>query len=428
MENEVTCPHCRQEFPLDQLMAAQITDKIRGELDAEYAAKTQTLVSERAELEASRKQLAESQQQLDKQIADTLAKERKKIEDAARVKAKQVVAVELQDRESQINEASQQLKQFQQREIELRKTNRQLEQRAEQNELEVARKLDDERKKIRTSALAQAAEESQLKLAEKDLTIESMKKKIDELKQKAEQGSQQVQGEVQELALEAMLPAEFPGDVIKPVGKGVRGADVLQQVYDATGRDCGSILWESKRTKNWQDGWLNKLMDDQQEAKASCACIVSSALPEDVQYFSELNGVWVASWSCVRSVAIALRHALIETSRARRATEGQHGKMELVYNYISSGEFALRVKGIVSPYIEMQADLESEKRAFNRQWNKRQKQLDRAIASTTGLFGDLQGIMGSGLEVIEGMDALAIESDEGSPNQRESLTTPDSAD
>lgn len=428
MENEVTCPHCRQEFPLDQLMAAQITDRIRGELDAEYAAKTQTLVSERAELEASRKQLAESQQQLDKQIADTLAKERKKIEDDARVKAKQVVAVELQDRESQINEASEQLKQFQQREIELRKTNRQLEQRAEQNELEVARKLDEERKKIRTSALAQAAEESQLKLAEKDLTIDSMKKKIDELKQKAEQGSQQAQGEVQELALEAMLPAEFPGDVIKPVGKGVRGADVLQQVYDSTGRDCGSILWESKRTKNWQDGWLNKLMDDQQEAKASCACIVSSALPEDVKHFSELNGVWVASWSCVRSVAIALRHALIETSRARRATEGQHGKMELVYNYISSGEFALRVKGIVSPYIEMQADLESEKRAFNRQWNKRQKQLDRAIASTTGLFGDLQGIMGSGLEVIEGMDALAIESDQASANQRESLATPDSAD
>lgn len=419
MENQITCPHCRHDFPLDQLMAAQITEKIRNEFDAEYAAKTQALVNERAEVEASRKQLAESQQQLDKQIEETLAKERKKIEDDARVKAKQVVAVELQDRETQISEASERLKEFQQREIELRKTNRQLAERAEQNELEVARKLDEERNKIRMAALAQATEENQLKLAEKDLALKSLNKKINELKQKVEQGSQQVQGEVQELALEAMLPAEFPGDVIKPVGKGVRGADVLQQVYDATGRECGSILWESKRTKNWQDSWLNKLMDDQQEAKASCACIVSSALPEDVQHFDERSGVWVASWTCVRSVAIALRHALIETSRARRATEGQHGKMELVYNYISSGEFALRVKGIVSPYIEMQADLESEKRAFNRQWNKRQKQLDRAIASTTGLFGDLQGIMGTGLEVIEGMDALAIESDA----ETESLTS-----
>ncbi len=427
MENQITCPHCRHDFPLDQLMAAQITDRIRGELDAEYTAKTQALVSERTELEAARKQLAESRQQLDKQIADTLVKERKKIEDDARVKAKQVVAIELQDRDSQISEASQRLKEFQQREIELRKTNRQLEEQAEKYELEVARKLDEERKKIRQSALAQAAEESQLKLAEKDLAIESMKKKIDELKQKAEQGSQQVQGEVQELALEAMLPAEFPGDVIKPVGKGVRGADVLQQVYDASGRDCGSILWESKRTKNWSDGWLNKLMDDQQEAKASCACIVSSAMPDDVRYFEELNGVWVASWSCVRSVAIALRHALIETARARRATEGQHGKMELVYNYISSGEFALRVKGIVSPYLEMQADLESEKRAFTRHWNKRQKQLDRAIASTTGLFGDLQGIMGNGLEVIEGMDALAIETAENAPARQQTLTSQDSA-
>ena len=409
MENQITCPHCRHDFPLDQLMAAQITDKIRGELDAEYTAKTQALVAERAELESTRKQLAESQQQLDKQIAETLAKERKKIEQDAHVKAKQVVAVELKDRETQISEAAARLKEFEQREIDLRKSNRQLEARAEQNELDIARKLDEERKKIRTKALAQAAEENQLKLAEKDLAIESMKKKIDELRQKAEQGSQQIQGEVQELALEALLPAEFPGDVIKPVGKGVRGADVLQQVYDTTGRECGSILWESKRTKNWQDGWLTKLMDDQQEAKASCVCIVSSALPAEVQHFGEVNGVWVASWTCVRSAAMALRHALIETARARRATEGQHGKMELVYNYISSGEFALRVKGIVSPYIEMQADLESEKRAFNRQWNKRQKQLDRAIASTTGLFGDLQGIVGNGLQEIEGIDALAIE-------------------
>ena len=242
-----------------------------------------------------------------------------------------------------------------------------------------------------------------------------MRKKIEDLQRKAEQGSQQIQGEVQELALEELLEEEFPGDVIEPVAKGAKGGDVVQHVFDHSGRDCGAILWESKRTKNWNDKWISKALDDQQEAKASCVSIVSSALPTEVQHFGEVNGVWVASWTCVRSAAMALRHALIETARARRATEGQHGKMELVYNYISSGEFALRVKGIVSPYIEMQADLESEKRAFNRQWNKRQKQLDRAIASTTGLFGDLQGIVGNGLQEIEGIDALAIEASVNDP-------------
>jgi len=411
MDTRVTCPNCRSEFPIDQIMSAQLAVEIRAEYETEFSEKTRVLIAEREETAALRKKLETSQQQLDQQVRETVAKQRKKIEADARVVAQQVVAVELKDREAQISEATQKLKSLQTNEIQLRKENRKLAEQAEQLELEVARRLDEERKKIRASALSQAQEQHQLKLAEKDLAIESMRKKIDELVQKAEQGSQQIQGEVQELALESMLPAEFPGDVIKPVAKGVKGADVLQHVFDKTGRECGTILWESKRTKNWSDKWLSKVIDDQQEAKASCACIVTATMPESVQYFEELNGVWVASWSCAKSVAIALRRVLIESARARRATEGQHDKMELVYNYIHSAEFSNRVRGVVKPYIDMQADLETEKRAITRQWNKRQKQLEQAIASTVGLFGDLQGIMGTGLQEIEEMDILALETD-----------------
>jgi len=412
MDAQVTCPNCRSKFPIDKLMSAQLAVEIRAEYETEFSEKTRVLLAEQKETASLRKKLETSQQQVDKQVQESVAKERKKIEADARVVAQQVVAVELQDREEQISEATQKLKSLQANEVQLRKENRQLAEQAEQQELEVARRMDEERKKIRLAALTQAQEQNQLKLAEKELTIDSMRKKIDELVLKAEQGSQQIQGEVQELALESMLPAEFPGDVIKPVAKGVQGADVLQHVFDKAGRDCGTILWESKRTKTWQDKWLSKVIDDQQEAKASCVCIVTTAMPESVQYFEELNGVWVASWSCAKSVAMALRRVLIESARARRATEGQHDKMELVYNYIHSAEFSNRVRGVVKPYIEMQAGLEKEKRAITLQWNKRQKQLDQAIASTVGLFGDLQGIMGTGLQEIEEMDILALESDE----------------
>ena len=412
MDSQVTCPHCRNDFAIDQIMSAQMAEKIRGELEAEFSAKTRQLTAEREQIAQLKTKLETSHRELDQQVQETVARERKKIEANAHVVAQQVVAVELKDREEQIAESAQKIKAFQDKEVQLRKEKRRLEEQAEQKELEVARCLDEERQKIRTAALIQAQEQSNLKLAEKDQAIESMRKKIDELKIKAEQGSQQLQGEVQEIALERLLPAEFPGDVVKPVAKGVKGADVLQHVFDNTGRECGTILWESKRTKNWSDKWLSKVVDDQQEAKANCACIVSAALPDAVQHFDEVNGVWVASWSCARSAAIALRRVLIESAHARRATEGQHDKMELVYNYVFSAEFRNRVRGLVEPYIEMQADLESEKRAFNKHWNKRQKQLDRAIASTTGLFGDLQGIIGNGLQEIEGMSTLALEADE----------------
>ncbi len=408
MNNRISCPHCKTEFPLDQVMSAQIGATIRSELEAEFSEKTRDLAGERSKLIQQQKQLKTRQGQLDEQVQKAIAQERKALETKARVVAQQAVAVEIQDRDQRLEEADKRLKAFQQQELDLRKKARQLEQQAEQQELAVARKMDQERKKIRDEALARAHEENQLKQTENDLMIDSLRKKIDELKQKAEQGSQQIQGEVQEIAIEQLLPELFASDVIEPVAKGIRGADVLQHVFDRSGRACGTILWESKRTKKWSDKWLSKVCDDQQDAKASCACIVTAAMPESVQHFGEIGDVWVASFSCVRSVAVAIRRVLIETAQARRATEGQQGKMELVYHYLFGPEFRNRVRGLIEPYIEMQADLEAEKRAIQRQWNKRHKQLDRALASTTGLYGDLQGIIGNGLQEIEGMDVLAL--------------------
>ncbi|MCG8448755.1 MAG: DUF2130 domain-containing protein [Pirellulales bacterium] len=409
MSNIINCPHCKNEFPIDQVMQAQLATTIRAELETEFSQKTKKLIAERDELTQIRRQLQASQEQFDDQVRSAVAKEREKIELKAKVVAQQAVAVEIKDRDERLQETEKKVQEFEKQELELRKEKRKLEEQARQQELEITRRLDEEGKRIRDVALKESQEQYDLKLAEADLKNKGLLKQIEELKQKAEQGSQQIQGEVLEIALEEMLASEFPSDVVEPVAKGVKGADVLHHVFDQHGRECGVILWESKRTKRWDNKWLNKIVDDQQDAKATCACVVSTVVPDSIEYLGEINGVWVANWSCARSAAVALRRVILESAQFRRAADGQQSKKEMVYNYLAGPEFRNRVQGIAAAFIQLQQDLDAEKRAFQTRWNKREKQIERALMSTTGLYGDLQGIIGNGLQEIEEMDQLAIE-------------------
>ena len=416
MNNKVTCPQCRAEFPIDQVLSAELDAKIRGELQAEYSEKTRKLAAKRDELAKQSEQLDASRADFVEKVNTAVAKERTTILAKARVEAQQAVAIEITDRDDQLKDAAEKIKAFQEQELELRKKKRELEEQAEKQQLEIERRIDAERKKIREATLRQAEEQHQLKLAEREQQIDAMRRQIDELKRKAEQGSQQTQGEVLEIALENLLKEHFPNDVIERVGKGVSGGDVVHHVFDSNGRECGVILWESKRTKKWDGKWIGKAISDQQQAQATCVCIVSTAMPDGIDYIGELNSVWVASWTCAQSAAMALRRVLIEAGHAKLAADGQHTKMELVYNYLSGPEFRNRVLGLIEPYQEMEKDLQSEMRAWHTRLKKRRKQLDRAMMSMTGLYGDLQGIIGSSLQEIEGMELLALESTDDSDN------------
>jgi len=243
-----------------------------------------------------------------------------------------------------------------------------------------------------------------LKVAEKEEMIAGMQRTIEELKRKAEQGSQQLQGEVQELDLEALVHTAFPTDVLEPVAKGELGADLLQLVIGPVGQQCGKILWESKRTKNWSDGWLAKLRDDQRTAKAEIAIIVSQVLPKGVDSFNLVDGIWVTSPRCAIPVAIALRHSLIELANARQAGEGQQSKMELVYQYLIGPRFRHRIEAIVEKFSDMHEDLEKERKTMTRLWAKREEQIRCVVESTAGMYGDLQGIAGKTLKEIEGLN------------------------
>lgn len=284
-------------------------------------------------------------------------------------------------------------------------------------DLTVEKKVQASLDTVREKAKQDAEEGLKLRVMEKEEQIASMQRQIEELRRKAEQGSQQLQGEVQELELEATLRAGFPHDIIEPVPKGEFGGDVLQRVVNPSNQPCGSILWESKRTKNWTEGWLAKLREDQRKAKADFALIVSNALPKGVHSFDHVDGIWVTESRCAVPVAIALRQSLIEIAAARQAGEGQQTKAELVYRYLTGPSFRHRVEAIVEKFSEMQSDLDKERRSMTRLWAKREAQIRGVIEATAGMYGDLQGIAGKAFEEIDGIDLPMLIGD-GADNER----------
>jgi hypothetical protein len=250
-------------------MSAQLTTQIRADLEAEFAREQARLTTASGQLEEERAAIQAARDAIDAQVRAGIEAQREKLVAEATAEAREDMMVEIADRDQRVAELHGKLKESQGNELALRKRERQLESQKEQLELEVARQIDSEREKIRLEARQQSDEQHQFKDAEKEKHIADLRKQIDELKRKAEQGSQQLQGEVQELALEDLLTMSFPTDFIEPVATGVRGGDALQCVLDGTGLNCGRILWESKRTKHWNSGWLEKARDDQRAVRAA---------------------------------------------------------------------------------------------------------------------------------------------------------------
>ena len=338
---------------------------------------------------------------LKQQYENEIGKTKKAIEEKAKKEAQESLNIKISDLNEQLEEKTKNLKEAQRQELELRKRQRELVEKEEKLELELSRKIDAERQKIIQKTSKEFEETHRLKDAEKDKQLDDMKKQIDELKRKSEQGSQQMQGEVLELELEESLKEEFPFDVIEPVAKGVKGGDIIQTVKTQSGRICGKILWETKRTKNWSDSWIQKLKDDQRDAKADLAILVSETLPKGFHHFRLISGVWVTDILSAVSLALALRVVLIQVARERETQVGKKEKMELAYNYLTGQEFRNRVEAIVESFTAMKADLEAERRAMLKIWAKREKQIERVISNAAGMHGDLQEIAGSSLPTIK---------------------------
>ncbi|MEW6738920.1 MAG: DUF2130 domain-containing protein [Nitrospirota bacterium] len=400
-DQTIKCPHCGKEIPLTETLSLQIKESLWQEVEEKAKEKELELSKREKLLEEKKKQVEDSEKAIAQQVAVKLKTEREKIKQEAKNEAESTILVELKDLKEQISEKDKKIEKFQNNELEFRRKMRELEDQKKNVDLEITRRLDEEREKIKQNAVEMFTEQHRLKDLEKDKKISDMLKTIEDLKRKAEQGSMQTQGEVLELDLEALLKTRFPIDEIEPVPKGMRGADILQKVYSRNGQHCGTIIWETKRTKAWSDGWISKLKDDQREVKAETAVIVSETLPKEIQFFTQLEGVWVTGFSLAGSLAEVLRTEIIHISQTKLSAVGKNEKMEVLYNYLSGPEFKQKVEAIVETFKSMKEDLDKEKRSITKIWAQREKQIERVIINTAGMYGDMQGIIGASLPQIK---------------------------
>jgi len=415
-EPTITCPQCKAEIRLTESLAAPLLEATKRDFEQRLAQKEADAAKREVALREREAALAKEKETLEEQVADKLKLERGKIVAEEARKARMALSNDLEQKSKELLEIQNILKkkdeklaEAQQAQADLLRKQRELDDAKRELDLTVEKRVQEGLTATRDQAKKEAEEALKFKVMEKEQTITSMQKQIEELKRRAEQGSQQLQGEVQELELEALLTSRFPQDQIQPVAKGEHGGDVLHRVASSFGQACGTILWESKRTKNWSDSWLTKLREDQRQAKAEIAIIVSQALPKDVETFEFIDGVWVAHPKVALPVAIAMRNTLMEVASARQASEGQQTKMEMVYQYLMGPRFRQRVQAIVEGFSSMQEDLDKERKVIMKQWAKREEQIDRVMQATVGMYGDLQGIAGKTLQEIEGLELQALD-------------------
>lgn len=379
MAMTITCPHCRKSFEVSDALEHEYREK----LSREFAEKHR----------------------------EDLEKEKKTWEEKASKKVREELELELKDQANEAREAKDRSKKLQEDLLELTKTLRTLKEKDSERELELQKKLSEEGEKIKQQAQIDAAKESQIKIAEKEKQLQDALKEAEDMKRKLQQGSQQTQGEVFELEFEELLARQYPNDKILPVGKGVKGGDIVQEVWDSRGNFTGKILWELKNTKTWSEPWIEKLKGDKRAANADEAILISQILPGDMQNAGYRKGVWVTKQEFVLPIADMMRAKLIQLYGAKLALQGKDTKMEILYQYLSGAEFKNRVEAIIEAFSNMQTEIEKEKRYFSSKWAKDEKNIRQVIDSTYGMHGDLQGIIGGVLPQIQGIEENTLLSD-----------------
>ncbi len=394
----------------EQLQAEFATTlRERDEEKAALDAKLADMVGAELELRKGNAALEEATRQLELDVQRRVDAARASIRAQATEQLQAEFATTLRRRDEEKAALDAKLSDMVRAELELRKGNAALEEAKRQLELDVQRRVDAARESIRTQAIEHEREDAALKLGAKDLLIDQLRRNIDDMKRKSEQGSTQTQGESQEVLLSERLRSAFPLDSFDEIEKGVDGADLLQKVRDEGGRECGRILWESKRTKNWSDAWLPKLREDQRRASATCAALVSQALPPDITHMQERDGVWICGFALAVPMAGLLRRALLDAAIARGVRDGRESEMELVYRYLTGPDFQRQVQGVVEAWEGMREDLDREKRAMRNIWSKRETLIDMALQGMIGVHRDIKGIAGVDVPMLPKLESPVVE-------------------
>lgn len=417
-EPKVTCPKCLHVFAITEAMTAAIEAKLQAKHAQDAAVREQAIAAREQSIVAAEAELARAKSSIEAQVESRLRKERAEIADDEARKARLALESDLTGKDRLIKQLGETISSLnsklgaaQEAEATLLRKERELNDAKRELELSVEQKVTASLEAVREQARREVEETLKLKVREGELKIAQMAQQIDGLRKKAEEGSGQSQGEAAELELEETLRARFNGDTIEPVPKGQFGGDILHRVVGATGT-AGTILWESKRTRNWSDGWMPKLREDKRTAGAEIAIIVTQALPKGIQNFDLVDGVWITAPRFAIPLAVILRQSLIDLADVRVAGENRHTKMDLVYAYLTGPRFKAHVESLVEHFTEMQDGLRKERKWVTAKWAEREKQLELMLLATASMYGDIRGIAGRSLPAVEGLSLPPIDPQE----------------
>lgn len=398
MATNIKCPNCNHEFPLEAAVSEEYKKELREQLVTYKKQKEQELARREQEWQ---QQMQQKETELNKRLQQEKEQLQQELDQSIRKRISADFENKVQLLEQNNRENEERLKEARRKEAEFLRMEQDLKNKEAELELEVQKQLQLEReklsediRKIEEQKVAVKETELMLRMKELEKQLEDQKRLADEMKRKAEQGSTQLQGEIQELVLEDMLRSTFPFDQITEVGKGVRGADCIQTVRNAQGMECGRIIFESKRTKEFGGDWIEKLKADMRSQGADVAVLVTQVLPRDLDRFGEKNGVWVCSFAEVKAVVHMLRDGIIKIAGALRSQENKGDKMHLLYNYLTSSEFAEQWKAIREGFMSMRLSIQKERDAMEKLWKAREKQLEKVLLNAAHIRGSIEGIAG----------------------------------
>lgn len=417
--NQINCPNCGTAIDVQDILSHQLEEEIKQKYQSQLQAE-QAKVKSREEALAKEKEALEETKRKERELfQERLDKELSLRSKEAEAKLKSKITAESQEQfealQKELNEKSEQVKELNRSKAEIEKLKREKEEAKEVAKLEAQKMLNELLAQEREKISKAEAEKNELRIKEMEKKLQDQIKLTEEMQRKQAQGSMQLQGEVQELAIEEYLAATFPLDSIDEIKKGARGADCIQIVNTYSAQNCGKIYYESKRTKEFQSGWIEKFKADMRDKEADVGVIVTEAMPADMERMGLKDGVWVCSFSEFKGLSAVLRESVIQISKAVVSQEGKGDKMHMLYDFLTSNTFRMQVEAIVEGFSQMKNDLESEKRSMARIWKQREKQIDKVVTNTIDMYGSIKGIAGSAVQSVKalelGQDLLEDEED-----------------
>ncbi|HWV67733.1 DUF2130 domain-containing protein [Chitinophaga sp.] len=413
MGTSITCPNCRHQFVIEDAFAADIEKEMRGKMESEWRKRLDSLQAEKTSLQSERSKMMQERQQIEalkqqqeEEVNRRVLAEKKQLQDTMEQELRKSITADLssqllalkeanQEQEEKLREARKQELEFLRKEQDLKTKEQELEIDLQKRLLEARSELADQIRKEESERNTLRDTEHQLRLRELEKQLEDQRKLAEEMKRRAEQGSMQLQGEAQELVLEEMLRLHFPFDEVTPVGKGIRGADCIQLIRNQYGQECGRIIYESKRTKEFIRDWVEKLKADMRSQGVDVAILVTQTMPKDMERFGEKDGIWICTFAEVKALAYVLRDGIIKISGKLRSQENKGDKMHMLYEYLTGGEFAEQWKAIREGFMSMKLSIQRERDAMEKLWKAREKQLEKVLLNAAHIKGSIEGIAGS---------------------------------